>query len=558
MTPEGTRLRLDAATLLAPRTLAVLLPTSLVTSVLTRAPDDLQSTLGWVGVNLASLAVTGLWVVVLLVLLADGPQRLGLRPEVGLLLAVTVGASVGLTKGLSTSLFGWTAGLLDDPFAPAELTRAVSATLQGALLLPSIGLVAAGLGRLRAEYRRLVQERARRTLLAGGGAQGEHDARIVRFVAEARARIDAAVDPTVVTVLEELVEQRLRPLTRRLWGGGDVATDFTLRSLLRAALHVDALPAVPVAVGFGVVDLLFRGGDVPVGTSLVASGAKAAAVLAVFVVAGRLRPRDRRFDLAHLLGTLTVTAVLIVLLEGALVRPNPSELTLSVGVVLALVTLAGFTLLASAVRVALRTRVAVRAELERLLAGDVDEAAEVVSRRLRDREVADRLHSGLQNRLIAAARRIDASGGAPDVVRGEVAAVGRMLDTVVAELDAPEGDAHVRLTELVDRWAGFVDVDVDVDDALAVLPAAERDGVVRAVTEAVNNAVRHGRAERVVVRAHVSAGAVELEAVDDGLGPVDRPPGLGSRLFDTLTGGGWTLTARPDGGSRLRLPLRPG
>lgn len=558
MTPEGARPRVDAATLLDVRVLAVLVPTSIVTSVLTRGPDGAQATLAWIAVNVASLVVTGIWVGALLLVLADGRYRLGVRPRVGPVLAVLIGASVGLAKGTTTSLFGWSAGLIDDPVATGERFRAVSATLQGAVALPALALVVAALGRFRAEYDRLVLERARARLEAAPSPLAGHDARIARFVAEARDRIDAAADPTVVTVLDELVEQRLRPLTRDLWVGDGVATDFTARSLGRAALHADRLPVLPVALALGVVDLLFRGGAVAPALSVAISGSKALALAGVFTLAARLRPRDRRFETVQLLVTLSVTAAVIVLIEFATVRPPASDLSLPAGFVLTLVTLTGFTLLTSAARVALRTRNAVRGELERILDAQVDEAVDTVSRRMRDREVADRLHSGVQNRLIAAARRIDVAGGDADVVRAEVAAVGRVLDTLVDELDAPEDDAEVRLAGLVERWAGFVAVTVDVAAVLPGLAGPLQDGLARAATEAVNNAVRHGRAERVDVRARRVAGGLELEVVDDGLGPVKRPPGLGSSLFDALSGGDWTLQGRPEGGSRLLLRFPAG
>lgn len=533
------------------RLLAVLAPGSLVTSVLTRAPVGTRATFAWITVNVASIAVVALWVLIVRLSL-----RAGRRGTVAPVTVVLIGASIGLLKGATTSWFGWTAGLLVAPLDAVEAWRAVSTTFQGAVIVPALAFTRAALRRYRAEYDRLITERARRALLAGDSPSGSRGARVARFVAEARQRIDAAADPTVAVVLEELVEERLRPLTRELWTASDTATDFSLGSLLRAAIHADAYPAAPVATVFAFTAFVARTAYAPLDLNLLVTLLDVVAVHVVFALARRARPGDRRADLVHLVATVAVTTVGVMLADILVLRDAGALLGPGTATVVVFIWLLVLTVLGSATAIALRTRGTVREELERLLDGDLDDAVGEASQRLRDRELADRLHSGMQNRLIAAARRIETSGGSATVVREEVEVVGRLLDELAEGGDGTVVDARTQVEDLVARWAGFVAVDVRLDDGVDALPPATQDRVAQAVAEAVNNAVRHGRAERVEVSV-VPEGvdALRLVAEDDGVGPVQRPPGLGSRLFDALSGADWSLRPRPDGGSRLEVTV---
>jgi signal transduction histidine kinase len=77
------------------------------------------------------------------------------------------------------------------------------------------------------------------------------------------------------------------------------------------------------------------------------------------------------------------------------------------------------------------------------------------------------------------------------------------------------------------------------------------------VEEGLANAIRHGDAERILVAIAVAdGGALVVVVEDDGDGPTDSSPGLGTAFLDEATHGNWTLT-RTDDGARLeaRVPV---
>ena len=555
-TGSGRVVRLEAADVLDPRLLAALVPAALVASVITRAPADVRATLAWVTVNVASLASAGL----LLVALRLVVPRL-LRNDRSLRIpgaaVVLLGAGLGLAKGVTTTAYGWTAGLVESVFVADEGWRWVSTTLQGAVLLPALALVRTALRRYRAEHAELIHERARRALLAGEVPGGPRAARVARFVAEARRRIDVAADPTVAVVLEDLVEERLRPLTHELWRSSGTATDFTPTSLLRAALRARSYPAVPVAVMLALTAFAARTAYAPLADNVLVSALNLVAVAVLLRAAGPLRAVTGRWDVARLLLTVGLTTGAVMVPELTLLAGSGAALGRVGATSVTFLWLLVLTVVASAARVAVRTRDAIRAELERLVDDAGDDAVAAASQRLHDRALADRLHSGLQNRLIAAARRIEASGAGPAVVRAEVEAVGRLLDELVTGGEPPVAPARAQIGDLVARWDGFVAFATDLDATIDTLSRSAQDRIAQVVTEAVNNAVRHGRAERVEVSvARIDATALRLVVADDGLGPVRRAPGLGTALFAAVSGGAWSLSPGPDGGSLLDVLIR--
>jgi signal transduction histidine kinase len=557
--------------------LIALVPASLLTSVLTRDPSDLRTTLAWLGVNLASIALTWLWIELMRTTIARSRARRPVR--LGTVLAI--GASIGFVKGVTTSLFAWTARLLPELLPAAEWWRALGTTMQGVLLLPALTLATATLARYRTEYVRLIAERARLALLAGPSdvdADPTRDRLIVGFVTEARRRLTRTEDHGVAAVLEQLVDERLRPIAHALWTPGTLETDFSARSLLRAALLVNPFPTLLVATGYALTVAASRAQNTPVDVNAVRTLASIVTIGVVFAVARRWRSERPRRAVLHLVVTLSTLAALEafllepILTDGSGLRP----IALFVSV---LVWLTVLTLLGGAVTVAVRDGGRVHAELAHILGRILDEDhqggvdIERTSRLLRDREVADHLHSSLQNRLTSAARRIAASGESVVVVREELDAIGRLLDdlaagvpaALTAALAAEQGAgsspvpnrARAQLRDVIARWAGFVTITEELDARLDSLTPRLQDRIVQVIIEALNNAVRHGRAATVSIRLTASAtdGALTLTVDDDGVGPVVRGPGLGSALFTAMSGGDWRLESRPEGGSRLIIML---
>ena len=171
------------------------------------------------------------------------------------------------------------------------------------------------------------------------------------------------------------------------------------------------------------------------------------------------------------------------------------------------------------------------------------------------------LHGPVQSAVTAAAIRLDSAvregASSPELVHqlqeqitGSIALLDRTHSTVASTEDAIE--------LLTQSWAGVCDVAGVVEHAAARVLQA--DDVARAcaadlMTEAVSNAVRHGRAQHVQVSVTGELRTVELVVVDDGTAlPMEgERKGLGSSILEDCTLA-WSRTPG-DAGFTLRAVL---
>jgi len=195
---------------------------------------------------------------------------------------------------------------------------------------------------------------------------------------------------------------------------------------------------------------------------------------------------------------------------------------------------------------------------------------------LEDRErIARDLHDVVIQRLFATGLHLQSAArlaGRPEV--------GARINSAVDDLDTTIRDIRSAIFELrtpvnatlrteivatVDAAAaslGFrpeLRVDGPIDSAV---PDEVRPDLLAVLREALSNAVRHARADRVEVIVAVADGALRLSVTDDGVGgtaPFDERSGLANmRQRAERQGGGFTIGPKPDGGTRVEwsVPVR--
>ncbi len=555
------RLRHDVGgpALLDRRWLLVLIPTSLVTSLLVRAITDVRSLIGWTVANAVAFAACWAWVA-----LFDRTIFRGRAVRtVPISAVVAFGASLGALKGAMTDAAGAALGLGPIPIVET-IWRSVGTAAIGAVAVPAIAALQVAVERYRTEHALLVAQllhgiRRDPVELSEEGAQRSSD--LERFAAEAREALAKSAPDAAAATLLRLVDERLRPYTHELWARSDAPhRELDLRSVLRIALRNNPLPYVPVVLPHMLSVL-------PVSIELAGPGQgtlravlAGITLLAVLALARALRPplAWRSTAVPHLALTVAVaTAVQVLqwdhLFEG-MPRPSTPGLWLTVAIWLTVLVL-----VSGAVTVALRTRVALREEVLRAVG---PEALRAVAMRDHDRlaaqRVATNLHADVQGQLLAAARRIEQLGDDAAARAAELATIDRLLHELPGlsmTVPADPVPLEVRLRALEHRWQGFVAVRIECAPEVLQVPAALQERAVQAVSEAVVNAARHGLATAVRADIVVVGPGLEVRVADDGIGPRDGAPGLGSAYFAANSGGDWSLVAGPEGGSILRVRL---
>ncbi|MBX3735424.1 MAG: sensor histidine kinase [Candidatus Didemnitutus sp.] len=205
-----------------------------------------------------------------------------------------------------------------------------------------------------------------------------------------------------------------------------------------------------------------------------------------------------------------------------------------------------------------------------------------VSRTLLDRSLEERiklgreLHDNMSQTLYAVSLALES-------VRKKMTAapaIEERLDQCVVELRRlnQEVRAYIRELEpdnlrresfpiaLASTLKGIVPDHVSVEQrfdpaALELIPAEHASELVNIVREAVSNSVRHGRAQRITLRAAHDAGALALAIADDGAGFAASQTGSGGhglanmRARAAALGGTLHVESAPGKGTRVLLTL---
>lgn len=533
---------------LSRRVLVWLAPAALVTSVLTRDPESVADVVVWTAVNVASLVATWLWIETLRILTHPASRT----APVNFFVVLIAGASIGLVKGVTTSVFGYWAGATPQVMDAQEWWRTFGVVLQGALMLPAVTVAAATIDDFRANYQALMRAYARSI----PPQSDRHTQLIGGFLTEAREKIGAEHGRALTVVIDRLLHERLKPLTRELWGSATAHTDFTVRSLAAAAIRTNPFPIVAVTIGYGLSGFASRAQELPLDTNVVRTGVSVATIALVFVVARRTRPEKKQYAVTHFVAVMaTLVLVHVWVVERLTAEPTGMSavgLTLTLSVWFPILTLVG-----GAVVIAWRGAERTRDLFAELVSEDGRDTVHALTQ-LRNRELANQLHSTVQNRLVAAARRIEHADFSLPVIRDEQAALSRLLDDVansqLSQIDTFDGVKQACVA-LHDMWDGFVTVTVTTDVWLEQHTQDLQQTVTYVLTEAVNNAVRHGHAKTVVITIHDRPDTVIVRVEDDGDGPTHATPGVGTALFDSVSDGRFTLTLKDGGGTALVVPI---
>ena len=543
-----------------------LLPLS-VFFILTTTPA-IGRELGWgVGllIGVVSYAATGLvlWLSSVTVLRqrGDSPAPVAVVAFVG-----------GVAWAARSAVLGVSIQVLDVSSTAALPSRLVFGFAMGAVAVPSIALLLDNLDRFRrrrsAVLTRLVEEevaagRLETYVSAMRLALVDEVSVAVKNASSGMATIDlssASMPREALSALEQASTDAVRQVSHETWEDGQALSRLRIGEVLRVAAANRPFQwwGLAVVLTFGLV-VVAR----VTGWSEAFANAVVLGVYAGFVIAltNRVCSRRRNDPLSsYLVGLagLALSGPLLLVLDSALGRETPNITSL------ALLTSGAFIFVVPLTGLARAVDVAEDEALARLResVSDVElrsHALDEQERRLR-RELAIRLHGTVGANLTAATMRMRNAVNAGDVEAATDALfeARRLLDVDLSGLLLVEAsDLGRALTDLVDSWAGIVDVVIDAPQDLALSPSVTA-AVVDVVGEGISNASRHGGAVTVQVSVTGTDVGVHVVVVDDGRHSSGKGAGLGSRMLDERTPGRWSFTERPEGGSRLEATIVSG
>ena len=501
----------------------------------------------WAAISLASLSVIAVvWWVASVTILRNRREH-----PAPVWLVVLIGIVSGAGRSATVVAMTDQAGLLDlqGSLWAVFAVRMATGAAQLGVGMPLLAMALSVSSRYRNERRRLLEQ------------QAELLKRQSQEVGATLALREALTDP---------VRKRLKDLADRLGDEPSAISDAAIdvRGQAYELWSTSLEPASDDRVRFGrVVSASLRYNPLPI-----------AAVLLVWFPSAFLSITGRGTLLAGAISSITgMLALLAVYVLGARIaraRPSLGPIMFIAGTVLggglaaavawwfsggrnldsnlplmttSIVWLASITLVVSVVEGAVRQSESVIRRLrEGIDAREVELHTQERQRSQLAQEVASVLHGVVQGRLAAAQRSSDDS----------TALARQALDKGIEMLGAASVATAVAAEQLACEvsapWSALMDIEIRADKGM--IPADRVRDVGDVLEECLSNAFRHGGATRVELELHRQEIGWLVVVTDDGSG-IDEAQrsGLGTSLFEAVSGGRWSRQAANSGGCRVEV-----
>lgn len=524
--------------------LLALIALASLTSVLSRAFSGVPNLfLSLVIANLAAVLI----IAVILVGFLKVRRRHSPGSSYSFAAIILAGLMLGLVKWVLTSMFMAQLGVPEIAYNQ-PIGRAIFSGLGGAILLSGLVLFSA----IRFKYSKqrtfLVQ-----ALQEQEGVEGDYPSLLLSLLSNLRDRFQEGKKPitshTLAMEIRGFVSEVLRPLSKDIWRTEFKSLpDFRLAELLKSALtkHVYFWPlVVPIYALSNIFPAIV---ERELAFGLIYVGFRAVILLVVLVVAGKVTTKT---DTQAIFLYTAAIALIGALNFGAsqLVSPSPpledfqNWILGQIWLVVVTITVGVFRALAAGGEA-----------MDKFYGSWIRDRVESSSVSLQlskyeDRQLAQYLHGTVQSKLSNLATHLEQD---PDkaALDGSL----KLVDQVISDALREYHERRVKtLEEMTTRleadWGGLVELTFLFSDV--PLPEGLVDKISQVINEAVANAYRHGNATRVSIDLSED---LQLTVMDDGDGPTNTIPGLGSALFDSIASE-WSIIAG-DAGSTLLMKMR--
>jgi signal transduction histidine kinase len=385
------------------------------------------------------------------------------------------------------------------------------------------------------------------------------------FKKRALAALDSAEQQPekLPDVLDNLRTADIRPWSHNVWQNESRRiTDFTLSSILRISMSRINFVILPVIISFVVILGPSAITSYGVADGLIAIGLEVLIITLFLGIARKLPRKGTAWGVGVFVTTCVAITAVIGILITALLGPVPSlspfQSYLSLFLVIALLVL--FT---SVFNVADKMRKLVQHDLTEVKSTGGYTELQRVQNIKEDRNLAQLLHSQVQNTFLA--RSIDVR---TQLTSGHLNSEEQttLLNNTITQLKSyieTLGDPKIReqstlrdaLKQLTNTWELTLEVTTivtpSIDDSVFT-PHVHYINLVLA--EALTNSAKHGFAHKVRIIISASKNSLSIDVEDDGLGPRNGQPGLGTHLFMSMPNASWSLMRSATlGGAQLHV-----
>ena len=173
------------------------------------------------------------------------------------------------------------------------------------------------------------------------------------------------------------------------------------------------------------------------------------------------------------------------------------------------------------------------------------------------REASRLLHGEVQTKLVACAMAIDHAAAVGDEKRLDMAIV-QALAVLTSPFNSEPSSRtlHEEISRKVSLWDQICSITLIIAEDLSDFETTKVSQIGRVVEEGISNAVRHGHARNISIKlSKISHNLISIGILDDGLGPQNGEPSLGSALLTQASDGIWSLE-KFENGTLLHLQIQ--
>ena len=514
-----------------------------LTSVLTWA--DFEEPERTIAIILANLFAVGFLYLVILVL-GGALRARGNEVSFSLGFLVLAGAAIGGAKGHLTWLGMELLGQ-GDPLPLDLWGRIIFSAITGLIVVPSVALF----GSLRYRY-----SKQREALISEKVASARADSypeTLVRFITDAKERIKSSAlaleRGALVSELRDIVNSDLRPLSQKIWTQESLRfPSFRLSQIARVAIykHVYSIGWVVPLWALTTVAGTLRVFSVEEGIWI--QVVRSALLGLGLWLASKIRVQH--FTGALIVYIISISVIALTQIGMGAWLASDRDFGEDLGFAIAnLIWLFQLTMFIGMGKAFIDMAKQVETEYETFLSEkDIEEIRSYRELALKDRQLAQFLHGNVQTKLNGVATRIESRAVAGEI-RSDLDEIERVLNQALEEYGKQQARNMEEVVEALQKdWGGLVKLSFKLSPINS--EAKKFETIAEVISEGIANAVRHGFASEVSIMVSEDC---EIVIIDNGTGPRDGKPGLGSTYFSSVAKS-WSLTAT-EAGAKLEISL---
>ncbi|CAN1513393.1 HATPase_UhpB-NarQ-NarX-like domain containing protein [Microbacteriaceae bacterium] len=353
-------------------------------------------------------------------------------------------------------------------------------------------------------------------------------------------------------IIHQIISNDLRPMSHKLWELEDKKLQsFSLKSIfLRASNDHFYRPHLVVPIWF-LTTLPLYVSDFGLATGLEMGLIRAALLLGVLLVASQIKTSSPSLQIAKLVITVFVFDFLQIVVGRSLLDFEDQTIELR-NILAALLWITELIIMVGMSWALFESGANVKAQLDQVdREGGLQHSPAAGAEMLRSRKLARHLHGQVHNRLLALIGVEEPREKAHK--EDLLSSIDLVLQSALEPYDVPITSAKELEDSILTQWSGLVDLNLEFLPKELMLTQDSWSLVSGVVEEGIANAVRHGFASSVKISVVYTDSELIVSIRDDGTGPRQGPPGIGSAFFSAISND-WVLK-ETGSGSKLRIVL---